>query len=314
MIRSQSEFLKLLRKNPEAAFQNLGAESLNPETLVKAIEISPFSLMYLRNLGLTDEFLDELRVLAVSLNNEVISIIPEERQTPEMVSKIRLDDPRGIDLIFRNVNKSLLTQEMFDAMLSNSKYPTMEGYPKHLMTQQNIIRVVRNFAPAFPYIPDEYISEEVAQAIFLCNPGIFPSLPDQFKTLEFAIKYTETPAQLSRLKNGYAEHIAGMWLEDPESVALKFEAPLPTDPVSALKALREADETYTNENWFYQTGVKIILTKVLASFSPKIAWSAAMCNDEKSLVEKAFGRDRLVREVDLDAKTKNKWISDSLEI
>lgn len=314
MINSQLAFLKAVKENPEAAFQSISEGWLHPETLVKTIEISPFNLMYLRNIELTQEFLDELRVLAVSLNKEVISIIPEERQTPEMISKIPLDDPRGIDLIFRNVNKSLLTQEMFDAMLSNSKYPTMEGYPKHLMTQQNIIRVVRNFAPAFPYIPDEYISEEVAQAIFLCNPGIFPSLPDQFKTLEFAIKYTETPAQLSRLKNGYAEHIAGMWLEDPESVALKFEAPLPTDPVSALKALREADETYTNENWFYQTGVKIILTKVLASFSPKIAWSAAMCNDEKSLVEKAFGRDRLVREVDLDAKTKNKWISDSLEI
>lgn len=270
--------------------------------------------MYLRNIELTQEFLDELRVLAVSLNKEVISIIPEERQTPEMISKIPLDDPRGIDLIFRNVNKSLLTQEMFDAMLSNSKYPTMEGYPEHLMTEHNITRVVRNFAPAYAYIPDKYINEEVARAIFLCNPGIFLSLPEEFKTLEFAIKYAETPAQLSRLKNGYAEHIVEMWLEDPESVPLQFEESVPTDPVHAIKALKEADETYSGKNWFYQTGAKILLKTVLASFPPEVAWNAAKSNDDKELVEKAFGREKLIKEVDLDATTKKQWISDSLEM
>lgn len=313
MFNNQSDFLELVSTRPEEAFRDINAGWLHPETIVKSIELDPMNIKYIQNLGLEHDFLSELQLMAVSLNNDALMLIPENEHNEKIAAEIKLDS-KGLELIGNHLSKKLITQEMFELIFTNSKYSFFEDYPKHLLTSENISRVVSKHPMAYVWIPDEYIDENVAQAIFIRSPGIYPSLPEEFKTIEFLKKYARDPSHISNIPLSQASQIVELWMDDKDSVALEFEAEVSNDPKVTIRAIAKCDEAYREQSWHWKNGAKYILNCHLKRFDPASAWKAAITVNDRRIVEECFGRERLIREAKLDGATKKRWLNDSLEL
>lgn len=255
---------------------------------------------YSHTIDMSNRLISEINALECASEIDLINIVSSY---PPRIARI------AIGSLPNEIAEKILTDDSINKLLEMNVDLSVKNINCNNLSESTLIKILSISPEEVVNIDVGLITNGCARAVIASEPELFNELPSNLQTLEMALLIDTEVKNFVNVSDEIMKALTERWMKG--SLIWMHECKIitpPTTPGDLFKALQDTKAlSYLSTAY---SSFSVVTSHALHFFEPADAWGSAKNDDEKAIVQKAFGREKLIHSANASPKQRKKWLSD----